>query len=80
MKKTMLIAAIWGSLSALLPLQAQVPGEGLANSIIAARQRNATLMKQYSWKCRTEILESGTAKDTRIDTVTYGPDGQPQHT
>jgi hypothetical protein len=61
-------------------VNAQVKNEGLANDIIAARQKNAALMKQYSWSCRTEILENGTPKDTRIDTVTYGPDGQPQHT
>ncbi len=60
-------------------LPAQVANEGLANQIIAARQRNAALMKQYSWNCRTEISENGTPKDTRIDTVTFGPDGQPQH-
>jgi hypothetical protein len=61
-------------------LQAQVANEGLANSIVAARQKNQALLKQYSWNCRTEILENGTPKDTRIDTVTFGPDGQPQHT
>src|ERR1035438_4613492 len=59
---------------------AQVPNEGLANLIIAARQKNAALMKQYSWNCRSELSENGTPKDTRIDTVTWGPDGQPQHT
>ena len=41
---------------------------------------NAALMKQYSWNCRSELSENGTPKDTRIDTVTWGPDGQPQHT
>jgi hypothetical protein len=76
----MFLAAALVSLGASLVLQAQVANEGLANAIIAARQKNATLMKQYSWSCRTEILENGTPKDTRIDTVTYGPDGQPQHT
>jgi hypothetical protein len=60
--------------------QAQVANEGLANAIIAARQQNATLTKQYSWNCRTELEENGNIKDTRIDTVLYGPDGQPQHT
>jgi hypothetical protein len=60
--------------------QAQVANEGLANAIIAARQKNATLTKQYSWNCRTELEENGSVKDTRIDTVLYGPDGQPQHT
>ena len=62
------------------PICAQVANEGLANAVIAARQRNAALMKQYSWNCRTEISENGVPKDTRIDTVTWGPDGQPQHT
>ncbi len=61
-------------------LQAQVPNEGLANSIIAARQKNAALMKQYSWSCRMEFLENGTIKDSRVDIVTYGPDGQLQYT
>ncbi|MBX3731819.1 MAG: hypothetical protein KF791_04405 [Verrucomicrobiae bacterium] len=73
------LAAIGMSLVSLLLLQAQVPNEGFANSIIAARNSNAALMKQYSWNCRTEVLESGIPKDTRIDAVTWGPDGQPQH-
>ena len=60
--------------------QAQIANEGLANAIIAARQKNAALMKQYSWNCRTQVEENGSVKDTRVDTVTYGPDGQPQHT
>ena len=80
MRKHTLVAAILVSLGALTGLQAQVPNEGLANGIIAARQKNAALMKQYSWNCRSELSENGTPKDTRIDTVTWGPDGQPQHT
>lgn len=56
------------------------PNEGLANALIAARQQNTALLKQYSWNCRSELSENGVTKDTRIDTVTYGPDGQPQHT
>ncbi len=68
------------ALGFVMPVQAQVPNEGLANRIIATRQKNATLMKQYSWNCRTEIMEDGSAKDTRVDTVTWGPNGQPQHT
>jgi hypothetical protein len=80
MKKLTLITAICMLFGASLALQAQVPNEGLANGIIAARQQNAALMKQYSWNCRSELSESGVTKDTRIDTVTWGPDGQPQHT
>lgn len=78
--KSSLLPAIALSLFASILLHAQVPNEGFANAIIAARQNNANLMKQYSWNCRTEISENGTTKDTRVDSVTWGPDGQPQHT
>ncbi len=80
MKRLIMLAAALAVAGNPSLLPAQVANEGLANLIIAARQRNATLMKQYSWNCRTEISENGTPKDTRIDTVTWGPDGQPQHT
>jgi hypothetical protein len=78
--KTLIRYATLGLATLALPGFAQVPNEGLANGIIAARQQNAMLMKQYSWNCRTELSENGTPKDTRVDTVTFGPDGQPQHT
>jgi hypothetical protein len=80
MKNRLLLTAGLLALSGTLQLPAQVKNEGLANGIIAARQKNAALMKQYSWNCRTEVSENGTPKDTRVDTVTWGPDGQPQHT
>lgn len=80
MKRLIMLTATLTALGNPCLLPAQVANEGLANQIIAARQRNATLMKQYSWNCRTELSENGTAKDTRVDTVTFGPDGQPQHT
>jgi len=80
MKTSRLFAVALVVLAGLSSSQAQVANEGLANQIIAARKKNSTLMQQYSWNCRTEISENGTPKDTRIDTVTYGPDGQPQHT
>jgi hypothetical protein len=44
--------------------------------IIEARKANATLMRQYSWNSRTELIEKGEVKDTHIDMVGYGPDGQ----
>lgn len=61
-------------------LQAQVANEGLANSIIAARQKNAQMMQQYSWNTRIEVLESGTVKDTRIEQCVYGPNKQVNRT
>ena len=71
-----------GVLAFYLPLTcpAQVANEGLANDIIAARQKNSALMKQYSWNSRVEILDNGTVKDIRIDQVMYGPGGQLQRT
>src|ERR1035438_10002336 len=80
MKKLLLLTTALTILSGSPAIIAQVQNEGLANLIIAARQKNAALMKQYSWNCRSELSENGTPKDTRIDTVTWGPDGQPQHT
>ncbi|HUK82654.1 MAG TPA: hypothetical protein VLZ12_08505 [Verrucomicrobiae bacterium] len=80
MKKLFLFAA--GVLALCWPQlgRAQVKNEGLANQIIAARQKNAALMKQYSWNSRIEILDNGAVKDIRIDQVMYGPDGQLQRT
>jgi hypothetical protein len=80
MKRIMILAATLVALGSPSILSAQVANEGLANQIIAARQRNAALLKQYSWNCRTQVEENGAVKDTRVDTVTWGPDGQPQHT
>ena len=60
------------------PVVADVPNVGLAMQIVEARQKNATLMKQYSWESRTELIENGVVKDIRIEQVTYGPGGQVQ--
>jgi hypothetical protein len=54
--------------------------EGLASKITEARQANAALMKQYSWQSRTELIEKGKTLDTRIESVSYGPDGTLQRT
>ena len=80
MKTLTALSIGWLAVGSTPMVQAQVANEGLANAIIAARQQNATLSKQYSWNCRTQLEDNGTIKDTRIDTVLYGPDGQPQHT
>lgn len=80
MKKCLLLLASVFALGGTLLTEAQVPNEGLANSIIAARQKNAQLMQQYSWNCRIEVLDNGTVKDTRIDQCVYGPDGSVQRT
>jgi hypothetical protein len=45
MKKQSILAAALLSIGVSLPIQAQVKNEGLANDIIAARQKNAALLK-----------------------------------
>jgi hypothetical protein len=44
---------------------------GIANKVTAARQANATAMQQYTWDQRTELLEGGTVKDTRVEMVNW---------
>jgi hypothetical protein len=63
-----------------LPIRAQVPNEGIANMIIQARQKNSAQLKQYIWTSRIELTQNGTVQDTRIDQVSYGPDGNLQQT
>jgi hypothetical protein len=52
----------------------------MAMRIAQARQANATLMQQYSWTSRTEVLSEGQVKDLRLETVNYAPGGQLQRT
>jgi hypothetical protein len=47
-----------------------------AVKITEARKANAALMRQYTWTSRTEIMDQGQVKDTRIELVHYTPDGQ----
>jgi hypothetical protein len=71
---------IMGVVALVLPLTliAQVPNEGLANGIVAARKKNATMLMNYNWNCRTEIDKNGNMQDMRVELVNLGPDGQPQ--
>ena len=50
----------------------------IAVQIIEARKANGFLMRQYSWTSRTELIEGGLVKDTRIELVNYSPGGQLQ--
>jgi hypothetical protein len=52
----------------------------MAAQITEARRANATLMRQYTWNSRTELMEQGQVKDIRLELVNYGPDGQLQRT
>jgi len=70
-----MLAVLAGSLA--LP-QAAWSQTANAYRLAAARQANQSLMKLYGWESRTQISVSGEVKDTRIDSVGYGPDGQLQ--
>jgi hypothetical protein len=55
-------------------VQAQTAQSANANTavqITQARRANAALMQQYTWDSRTELLEDGTVKDTRVELVNY---------
>jgi hypothetical protein len=43
----------------------------VAVQVTNARKANATLMQTYAWDSRTELLEDGTVKDTRVELVNY---------
>ena len=79
---SLLIAAMIGivlpqTISAQIQLAANA---ATAVKITEARKANAALMRQYTWESRTELIEAGQVKDTRLDQVGYGPDGQLQRT
>lgn len=56
-------------------LAAQVPNLDLALKIVQERKANDALLKQYTWTCRTELVDNGKVQDIRIEQVQYGPGG-----
>jgi hypothetical protein len=69
------------------PSAAQIPATpeaamkakaNMAVQIVEARKANATLMHQYSWESRTELIDKGEIRDVRLEQVMYGPDGSLQ--
>ena len=80
MKKLLLLTTALVTFSGAPSTIAQVRTRAWPTRSLPRARRMPRSMKQYSWNCRTEVCENGTPKDTRIDTVTFGPDGQPQHT
>jgi len=71
------------TLAATLALAQPAPTMGTASmavQITQARQKNAALMRTYSWNERADIMKEGKSVDLRISVVTYLPDGQLQRT
>jgi hypothetical protein len=65
-----------GLIAFCLPQPAGAQDVSGAVKITEARKANAALMHEYTWNSRTEILDQGQVKDTRIELVNYAPDGQ----
>lgn len=80
MKKTWIVLLGVLSLAITHAANAQVRNEALANSIIAARQKNNSMLLQYTWTAMTSFLKDGNTKDTRIQQVSYAANGVPQYT
>jgi hypothetical protein len=67
---------IAGVLALALPTAAQDAANqslraGIAAKVTAARQANAAATQQYTWDSRTELLDGGTVKDTRVEMVNW---------
>jgi len=73
---TILISLVWSP--AVLAQSAQSGAANMAVKITEARQANAALMHHYTWTSRTEIIDQGQVKDTRMELVNYTPDGMLQ--
>jgi hypothetical protein len=73
---TVLISLTW---SPALPAQTTpYTTANRAVQITEARQANAALMHHYTWTSRTEIIDQGQVKDTRLEMLHYDPFGQLQ--
>lgn len=69
-----------GLVALALPQAAQAQGAlssdaNMAVQLTEARKANDTLMRQYTWNSRTELLENNEVKDIRLELVNYAPDG-----
>ena len=47
-------------------------------AIKEAAARNQAQLRKYSWVSTTEVSYDGKVKDTKVESVSYGPDGQMQ--
>ena len=81
MKTLTILAAVLivvGSPQMILAQSSSAKNISLAVQISDARKANEALMRQYTWNSRTEFIDNGQIKDTRIEFVSFGPDGQIQ--
>jgi len=53
-------------------------GQGPFSAVQAAVERNQAQLHKYSWVATTQVSYNGEVKDTKVESVSYGPDGQLQ--
>ena len=80
MKTLPILAWIAVALEVVPIASAQTVPSETALRVSEARKANTPLIQQYSWTSRTEVIDRAEVKHIRIDTVSYGPDGQLQRT
>ncbi len=57
---------------------ADAAAQGPFAAVKAAAQRNQAQMQHYSWISTTQVSYDGKVKSTKVESVSYGPDGQQQ--
>lgn len=53
-------------------------GQGPFSAVKAAAERNQAQLRQYSWIATTQVSYDDKVKSTKVESVSYGPDGQQQ--
>jgi hypothetical protein len=52
--------------------------DGPFSAVKAAAERNQAQLEQYSWIATTQVSYDDKVKSTKVESVSYGPDGQQQ--
>jgi hypothetical protein len=52
--------------------------QGPFAAVKAAAERNQAQLRKYSWVATTQVSYNGEVKDTKVESVSYGPNGQLQ--
>jgi len=75
-----LLAVLLAALPAVAFVQtAPPPPAAIAAGVVAARQKSDSLLRQYTWNSRVDVLKAGTVQETKIEQVNVLPGGQLQY-
>ena len=71
-----LVALMFGAMSLDAQAGGAPQGQGPFAAVKAAAERNQAQLHKYSWIATTTVTYNGEVKDTKVESVSYGPDGQ----